>query len=286
MNLLEKLQEHATPHANIALGVRAVDQFNLDKCLHAAEKVEELGYGKVILVGDMPRNLKYEKVFTNDPESKLVELLISRKVDAAVRGTTKAGRILELLKKQLKITEPLRIALLESSSGQCFLFAPVGIDEGSTTQERFNLTRAGVELLRLLGVEPKVAILSGGRLEDRGRSAVVDRSLTNGNTLSKQVEEVLECKAKHYGILIEDALNEDANFILAPDGISGNLMYRTLLHLGSGRSHGAKYAGTEYVFIDTSRAAPQEEYVNALTFASALTAIKRKLLKASISNKT
>ena len=133
-----------------------------------------------------------------------------------------------------------------------------------------------MQLLRELHVEPKVAVLSGGRLEDLGRSATVDRSLKEGRVLAAQMEEAFKCRVKHYGILIEDAFREGANFILAPDGISGNLIYRTLLHLGSGRSHGAKYAGMKQIFIDTSRAAPSEEYVNALTFANALIAMKIK----------
>ena len=276
MELVEKLKRSATSGVNIALGVRAADPSNLDKCLDAAEKIERLGYGHVTLVGDIPQNVKHEKVFSEEPERKLVELLLSGKADAAVRGTAKAGLTLKLLKKQLNLEEPLRIALLESSRGQSFLFAPVGIDEGSTTQERFNFTRAGAELLRQLNVEPKVAILSGGRLEDLGRSATVDRSLKWSSTLTTQAEEALKCKVKHHGILIEDALREGANFILAPDGVSGNLIYRTLIHVGSGRSHGAKYAGMKQIFIDTSRAAPSEEYVNALTFASALVTMKTK----------
>jgi len=276
MGLAEKLRNSASADSKIALGVRAADPSDLEKCIQATDKVERLGHGHVTLVGDIPQEVKHEKVFTEEPERKLIELLLSGRVDAAVRGTAKASLILKLLKEQLNLKEPLRIALLESSKGQCFLFAPVGIDEGSTPQERFNFTQAAVQLLRELHVEPKVAVLSGGRLEDLGRSATVDRSLKEGRVLAAQMEEAFKCRVKHYGILIEDAFREGANFILAPDGISGNLIYRTLLHLGSGRSHGAKYAGMKQIFIDTSRAAPSEEYVNALTFANALIAMKIK----------
>ncbi len=38
---------------------------------------------------------------------------------------------------------------------------------------------------------------------------------------------------RHYGILIEDAVGE-ANFILAPDGVSGNLIFRTLVLVAVG----------------------------------------------------
>ena len=97
MGLAEKLRNSASADSKIALGVRAADPSDLEKCIQATDKVERLGHGHVTLVGDIPQEVKHEKVFTEEPERKLIELLLSGRVDAAVRGTAKASLILKLL---------------------------------------------------------------------------------------------------------------------------------------------------------------------------------------------
>jgi len=72
--------------------------------------------------------------------------------------------------------------------------------------------------------------------------------------------------AKNYSILIEDAI-KDANLIIAPDGISGNLIFRTLVFLGGGNGFGAPVL-MEKVFVDTSRV--KEDSARAIMLASAL----------------
>ena len=73
--------------------------------------------------------------------------------------------------------------------------------------------------------------------------------------------------AKHYFILIEDAIKDGANFILAPDGISGNLIFRSIVLLGGGKGHGAVTLGMDEIYIDTSRSNDVEGYKRALEFA-------------------
>ncbi|MBN2150829.1 MAG: hypothetical protein JW839_05275, partial [Candidatus Lokiarchaeota archaeon] len=74
---------------------------------------------------------------------------------------------------------------------------------------------------------------------------------------------------QHGEILIENAFDKGANAIIAPDGVSGNLIYRTLLHLGSGHSHGAFFLGPGFPgpVMDTSRVGTVEEYVGAVVLA-------------------
>jgi len=72
--------------------------------------------------------------------------------------------------------------------------------------------------------------------------------------------------AKNYSILIEDAIG-GANFIVAPDGISGNLIFRTLVFLGGGHGYGAPVL-MDKVFVDTSRV--KDDFAGAIMLASAL----------------
>ncbi|KPQ42536.1 MAG: N5-methyl-tetrahydromethanopterin:coenzyme M methyltransferase subunit X, partial [Candidatus Methanoperedens nitroreducens] len=158
-----------------------------------------------------------------------------------------------------------RVALLETADGRPFFLAPVGIDEGNSVDDKVELIKRGAEHFRRLGVEIKVGILSGGRFEDKGRDKTVDRTLEDAELVTRKVS-ALGIKAKNYSILIEDAI-EEANFIMAPDGISGNLIFRTLVFLGGGYGHGAPVL-MEKVFVDTSRVGGH--YTRAIMLASAL----------------
>jgi predicted methyltransferase MtxX (methanogen marker protein 4) len=73
--------------------------------------------------------------------------------------------------------------------------------------------------------------------------------------------------ATHCEILIEDAV-ETCGLIIAPDGISGNLVFRTLTFLGGGHGHGAPVVNISRIFVDSSRASPN--YANALLLAASL----------------
>jgi predicted methyltransferase MtxX (methanogen marker protein 4) len=56
--------------------------------------------------------------------------------------------------------------------------------------------------------------------------------------------------------------------VIAPDGITGNLIFRTLALLGGGRGHGAPVVNIDRIFVDTSRASA--DYTNAIMLAKSL----------------
>ncbi|MDD1743468.1 MAG: methanogen marker protein 4, partial [Methanomassiliicoccales archaeon] len=143
---------------------------------------------------------------------------------------------------------------------------PVGIDEGRTVAQKVEMVMAGAALMRRIGVEPKVGILSGGRKGDEGRDPLVDRSLQEADEVVARVSSS-GVEVKHYQILIEEAAQE-CNMIIAPDGISGNLIFRTLHFLGEGKALGAVVLNIDRVFVDTSRA--KSSYVDSIAMASAL----------------
>jgi len=192
-------------------------------------------------------------------------------VNAIVRGSLNASKILPIIKTRRKLPYLARLALLETSAKHAFFFAPVGIDEGKNVKEKLCFIEEGTKLIVGLGSTPKVAILSGGRFSDVGRDKRVDNSLREAEDLLKDAQtEFGGVEIKHYEIMIEDAIADKANLIIAPDGISGNLIYRTLIHLGGGTSYGATCLGLPKPIIDTSRAGPASEYAGAIAMASAL----------------
>ena len=84
--LLEIIEIRAlTNRAQVAMGIRDPNF----KVLESAWKAQEKGYAQVILVGNKKEidkiGTELEVIDTKDPEKVIVELLISRKIDAAIR---------------------------------------------------------------------------------------------------------------------------------------------------------------------------------------------------------
>ncbi len=264
MDLLRLVRDRATSnHARIGIGVESE---NPEKVVKSAKEASE--FADVVLVGrekDL-RGVDLEAVHDEDPPRRLVELLLSGEIDGAVRGNLGSKRTLEVLKERFGLERLYRVSLLVSSDGRPFFLAPVGIDEGETISERFVLAKKGCEFIERLGITPIVGVLSGGRFDDLGRSPRVDQSLAEGEFVTASLQRA-GVDATHYTVLVEDAIR-DANFIIAPDGITGNLMYRVLVLLGGGDGLGAPVM-MNHVFIDTSRA--KGDYSKPIMLASALT---------------
>jgi putative methanogen marker protein 4 len=195
------------------------------------------------------------------PEQALVDDLASGKIDAAVRGTLPSNSTLRALKKAMGVDHLERIALLETVHAKKFLLTPVGVDEGWTVAEKCELIRKGREIAQKFGLPEKTCILSGGRLGDIGRHPQVDASMAEAELVARLTD------ATHCEILIEDAI-ETCGLIIAPNGISGNLIFRTLTFLGGGHGHGAPVVNISRIFVDSSRASPN--YTNALLLAASL----------------
>ncbi|OPY37930.1 MAG: hypothetical protein A4E35_00985 [Methanoregula sp. PtaU1.Bin051] len=196
-----------------------------------------------------------------DPHEVLVADLMAGRIDAAVRGTLPANDTLRALKRSAGVDHLERIALLETAGGKKFFLAPVGVDEGWTVAEKLELIRRGKDIAKKVGLSEKTGVLSGGRLGDVGRHRQVDASMAEAELIAKLTG------SEHCEILIEDAV-ETCGLVIAPDGISGNLIFRTLTLLGAGHGHGAPVLNISRIFVDTSRASP--DYTNALKLAAAL----------------
>nr|QNO47954.1 hypothetical protein DBNCDMDK_00042 [Methanosarcinales archaeon ANME-2c ERB4] len=226
-------------------------------------------FADVVLIGDeneiSATGTDLEVIHSDKPEIELVDRLVGGRIDAAVRGTLGATGTLGYLKSALGVSRLARLALLTTADNVPFFLVPVGIDEGNSVADRVDLVSKSVNAIRRFGITEKVAVLSGGRFEDAGRSEIVDQSLADGEVVAERLCE-RGIDAKHYGILIEDAIR-DANVIVAPDGITGNLIFRTLTFLGGGGGFGAPVLA-DPVFVDTSRM--KVKFSDAIMLASAL----------------
>ncbi len=259
-NFVRSLEEKArTRHARIGIGIWKADA-NLIASLQAATE-----YADLLIVGDPCCDCAIDYVSTDEPWKELVRLLAEGQIDGAVRGNLPASRTMKALAKQFDVRIK-RLALLEIS-GWAFFLGPVGIDEGESISDRLGLALNGAKYLEHMGIMPNVSILSGGRMEDLGRSEKVDISLAEGEFIAARARDS-GVEAKHKGILIENCKGDD--LIIAPDGISGNLIFRTLLLLCGANSLGAPVL-MDKVFVDSSRA--RGDFNGPVMLASAMAGV-------------
>ncbi|MDI6643458.1 MAG: methanogenesis marker protein Mmp4/MtxX [Methanobacteriaceae archaeon] len=228
-----------------------------------------IGVGENPLVDKAIKKIDFE-VIRVESEDQLVDLLIKGHVDAVVRGSLSASKIMNKIKDSFP--KPIYRASFLEIDHHKFLLAPVGIDEGDSISDKVRIIEKSSEFLKNIGITPKIAVISGGRSQDIGRSKKIDKSILEGREVVRITKD--KYPVKHYYILIEDAIKDGCNLILAPDGISGNLIFRTLVFLGSGISYGAVTLGLDKIFIDTSRSQSFEGFVRALKFANFLVELK------------
>ncbi|OLS15637.1 MAG: hypothetical protein RBG13Loki_0736 [Promethearchaeota archaeon CR_4] len=211
---------------------------------------------------------------SDTPATVLLQDLKLGTIQGVVRGSLPSSDFLQCLIKEFSVTSFCRIALLESASGHSFWFAPVGIDEGNSYQARKQIIEESIILLEKCHLTPNIGVLSKGRVGDAKRGGFIMDSLASNQTLVEEIaRKYPNISIAHDEILLENVVSQKRNFILAPDGVSGNLIYRTLVHLGQGKAYGAIYCGIPFKnlkIIDTSRVGNLEEIEGAMILALAM----------------
>ena len=244
MESMKELLDSELPDVKVGIGVHG-DRTSVEECARRFP-------GNVIIYDDAER---------------LASDLAEGRIDAAVRGNMSSSVLLPILKKRLGLPELERIVLLEPKGGKLFCMAPVGIDEGWTFDQKYDLVVKCMPLLKKLGMGSRIAIMSGGRSDDKGRNEVVDQTIDDGLALVERLRS--EGYDAYDGqILIENIIG-DADLVIAPEGISGNLIFRMMHFLAGAGAPGAPLINTDKVFVDTSRA--KTDYTDSIVLAMKLT---------------
>jgi len=268
---------------SLATSKRAKVAIWVDPKLPSAERVINSalfamreGYAEPVLISNekISDDLSPEGIVGNEipliidktPERTFVDLLKEGAVDAAVRGNLSSKTLVPLLRSEFKCKNLCRVTILEVG-GRLVMLAPVGIEEGDSLEDLLTIAGHCKRLAKKLGIPYKIAALSGGRTEDKGRSKKVDRMLSKSALLTRTLRKK-GMDAENFGIELERAVEGDATLLLAPDGIVGNIIFRSLVLVANVESFGAYAAALPRVYIDTSRA--KASYLLPIIFASAL----------------
>ncbi|MBY8986376.1 MAG: methanogenesis marker protein Mmp4/MtxX [Candidatus Lokiarchaeota archaeon] len=270
--------------ANIGIGLGTSELHN-QKILKASFDFLRERSSKIYIFGNKHAilNINKQKSYMNsnsnikfveceEAEKEIFESLNNNMIDAIIRGSLSSNKFLKNLRNLLNIQKINRLALLETVNGHQFFYGPVGIDECNNLVDKLEFIEQSLKEFELLNIKPNISILSGGRLGDIGRDEKIDKSIRDGEKIVEIIKKKYPTLSiNHHEILIEDAVRNKANLILAPEGISGNLIYRTLVHLGGGKAYGAIYMGLKKAIIDTSRVGDISEIHGAFLLALALT---------------
>ena len=221
-------------------------------------------------------------------EDELIEAFKNPEIDAVIRGSLKASKVIKAIKEFKSDKTINRTTYINTEDDENFskdyefLLAPVGIDEGKNIEEKIILAVQAANFIQYLGKKPKIAILAEGRKDDLGRSERIDESLISSDELTNRLIETFKeldnfdndsdeisrnYSIKNYYILLEQAIEDGYNILLAHDGIFGNIMFRTLVLLDKWPSYGAVTLGIEEIFIDTSRDQTVDGYARSLKLA-------------------
>jgi len=205
-----------------------------------------------------------------DPK-ELVDSVLRGDVLGGIRGNLSSSEVIPYLRKH--IGRFYRASILRNPfSGEYFLLTPVGIDEieeDNSFRDKITIIEYILEFLKdsNLFKDVKIGVLSGGRLSDYGRSKRVDRLIEEAVGVVDYIGRKYNVHIEHKGIVLEEYLKEGFNVILAPDGISGNLIFRSLALVCGVEGCGALVLSRRRIrFIDTSRSGSWDRYYNSVKF--------------------
>ena len=199
-----------------------------------------------------------------DNDNDLVNAILDENIDGVIRGSLPASSVMKQLKT--KFGDISRATYINGNNIE-FLLTPVGIDEGETLEDKLKIATHCGEFLKKQSKKPKIAVMASGRKGDYGRSEEISKSIDESEKLTELINENSDFEVKNHYILIEQAIKDNCNIIIAPNGIIGNIIFRTLVLVNSWPSCGAVTFGIDSVYIDTSRDQNTEGYLRSLKLA-------------------
>ena len=142
----------------------------------------------------------------------------------------------EEIKKQHAVDKIFRLSVFLTDKNALIFSTPAGPDMNETLNDLVFCSKEGAAVMKHLGIPPFIGIISGGRKGDLGRNATVDKTIHDAETLAEILKQE-NIPSKNYTILIEDAIKE-ANLLICPDSLSGEMILKTTAGVGEGREIG------------------------------------------------
>ncbi len=226
----------------------------------------------------------FETIPESDDESAAataVRLAGENEIDLLMKGSVQTAI---LMKQVLHDSGALRgdgflshIAIFESPDGRFLGVTDGGLNINPTFEQKLEIVKNGARLFHRLGTKtPKIALLSGVEVQNPAIPSTIDaaritKAATNGSVPDSIVEgpmafdlafNLAACRAKHY----EGKIQGDADIMVVPEIVSGNILGKTLNH-AAGFASGGLVVGARKPIVLLSRSDRAEEKLNSLLLA-------------------
>lgn len=288
--------DKARSRQRVKIAVAAANDLHVVKALVLAR---EQGLADAVLVGrreDIEETLHAEGVAGElfeiehvdgdlvEQSRRAVELVVEGRAQVLMKGLVDTSILLrELLReKRFRTGRAMSIVgLLEVPSyPKLILATDVGMCIEPDLKQKKEITENAVAVARALGIDhPKVAVICAKEKVDAKMPATLDAQML---VEMNQRGELTDClvggpfaidnalsgsAAEHKGIVHPVA--GDADILLVPDLVSGNMFYKTLVFLAGAKS-AATLVGAGVPVVVTSRADSAESKLHAIAVAALL----------------
>ncbi|MCI8991606.1 MAG: bifunctional enoyl-CoA hydratase/phosphate acetyltransferase [Eubacterium sp.] len=273
--------------------VAAEDEHTLQAIAHAVEErlVEAVLIGKETKIAEIlektgEKKENYEIVSAADPEESLqvaVKLVNDGICGAIMKGKLETGQLLKaILKKENNLRKGGLISLIGffecPNYHKMFAVSDVAMNTYPDLDGKRGILQNAVDVLHSVGVEnPKVAILCAVEKYNPKMQETVDaaalkeeneKGIITGCTVEGPIS--LDLAMKKDAAVIkgyESPVAGDADLLIVPDLVSGNLLAKALTELGGGTT-GGLVVGAKVPVILVSRAASASDKFHAIALAA------------------
>ncbi|KYO67795.1 bifunctional enoyl-CoA hydratase/phosphate acetyltransferase [Thermovenabulum gondwanense] len=292
MNTLNELKLKAK---NLPKRLMAVVKAEDEDVLKAVKKTREEGIVDAVLIGDKSEIKKISEQIEFDFEGEIidekdpvkasligVELAKEKKVQALMKGLIQTKDFLKgVLSGDKSLTGGRllsHVAVFEVENyPKLILVTDAAMNISPDLSQKYQIMKNALQVTKILGIEmPKVALLSAvenvnpsipstidaaviSKMAEREKlKALVDGPLALDNAISKEA-------CEHKGI--NSTVGGDADILLVPDLISGNILYKSLVYFANAKVAGI-VVGAEVPLVLTSRADSDESKAYSISLAA------------------
>lgn len=252
--IVEKLSNKKK--AKIAVGLNEYDK-EIIESLYRSEQ-----YASFVLVGtDKIKDIKdFSVVIDENPEQKIIDMLINEEVDGVLRGTIDDFKTLEAyIASTGKTYSEDSPVIMQDAAGHRFFLSPMSNTQGWEKEERLKIAHGLAIFAKEWGINVKIAILTGVRHGTYERKKDTKDGVVG--TLNKTYEDAewivnklkdSNLEVKNYSVDLDIAVKDGYTIIVPVNGMVGNQIFRAIL-LSGGKLLTATYFGLDHYIEDNSR---------------------------------
>ncbi|MBU1203204.1 hypothetical protein KKH39_04160 [Patescibacteria group bacterium] len=249
-------------HPKIAFGLDKPDELILTS-LRKSHK-----YADINIVG--PKKISSIKGFklniSNNPEKKLVEMLVNGEVEGMVRGTIDDFKTYEVYRKLTGENTLANPVLMQLPNKNKIFIAFVSNPEAWTKEDRFSKALITANMMIGFNIKPRICVLSGVRHDTYKRKrniksgivAKLNKTYSDAQWIVKKLNKE-RLIVKNWSIDSNIAIEEGYNLLIPPNGMVGNQMFRMILASGGKLLIGTKL-GLSHYYEDNSRTEKDFEF--------------------------